>query len=130
MTAHGTARRATDVTVLSVETTPLDDVHQLIPFLDSRRPLVWLRNEIHDLAQAVFDLRFAVESVYVFNDKANVRLTEKAMNALFPGAIKCDWKYESWKNAWERRIYFNTPAINFFSCAERPVEAPAKPEED
>ncbi|AAT88246.1 isochorismate synthase [Leifsonia xyli subsp. xyli] len=32
------------MTVLSVETTPLDDVHQLIPFLDSRRPLVWLRN--------------------------------------------------------------------------------------
>ena len=31
------------MTALSVETTPLDDVRQLIPFLDSRRPLVWLR---------------------------------------------------------------------------------------
>jgi menaquinone-specific isochorismate synthase len=31
------------VTALSVETTPLDDVRQLIPFLDSRHPLVWLR---------------------------------------------------------------------------------------
>ena len=42
MTAPST--RATGVTALSVETTPLDDVRQLIPFLDSRRPLVWLRN--------------------------------------------------------------------------------------
>ena len=31
------------MTALSVETTPIDDVRQLIPFLDSRRPLVWLR---------------------------------------------------------------------------------------
>lgn len=31
------------MTALSVETTPLDDVRQLIPFLDSRHPLVWLR---------------------------------------------------------------------------------------
>jgi len=28
---------------LTVQTTPLDDVRQLIPFLDSRRPLLWLR---------------------------------------------------------------------------------------
>ncbi len=31
------------MTALAVETTPLDDVRQLIPFLDSRHPLVWLR---------------------------------------------------------------------------------------
>jgi menaquinone-specific isochorismate synthase len=31
------------VTALSVETTPLDDVRHLVPFLDSRRPLVWIR---------------------------------------------------------------------------------------
>jgi menaquinone-specific isochorismate synthase len=31
------------VTVLEAETTPLDDVRQLIPFLDSRDPLLWLR---------------------------------------------------------------------------------------
>jgi len=31
------------VTVLEAETTPLDDVRQLIPFLDSRTPLLWLR---------------------------------------------------------------------------------------
>ncbi|WP_314147591.1 chorismate-binding protein [uncultured Leifsonia sp.] len=43
MTAPSTTRRATGVTALSVETTPIDDVRQLIPFLDSRRPLVWLR---------------------------------------------------------------------------------------
>lgn len=43
MTAPSTARRATGVTALSVETTPLDDIRHLIPFLDSRRPLLWLR---------------------------------------------------------------------------------------
>ncbi|QNE37672.1 isochorismate synthase [Leifsonia shinshuensis] len=31
------------MTALSVETTPLDDVRHLVPFLDSRRPLVWIR---------------------------------------------------------------------------------------
>jgi len=31
------------VTVLQAETAPLDDVRQLIPFLDSRTPLLWLR---------------------------------------------------------------------------------------
>ena len=31
------------MTVLEAETAPLDDVRQLIPFLDSRTPLVWLR---------------------------------------------------------------------------------------
>ena len=43
MTAPSTTRRATGVTALSVETTPLDDVRHLVPFLDSRRPLVWIR---------------------------------------------------------------------------------------
>ena len=43
MTAPSTTRRATGVTALSVETTPLDDVRHLVPFLDSRRPLVWVR---------------------------------------------------------------------------------------
>ena len=31
------------MTVLQAETAPLDDVRQLIPFLDSRTPLLWLR---------------------------------------------------------------------------------------
>jgi menaquinone-specific isochorismate synthase len=31
------------VTALSVETTPLDDLRQLIPFIDARHPLLWLR---------------------------------------------------------------------------------------
>jgi menaquinone-specific isochorismate synthase len=31
------------VQALTVETTPLDDVRQLIPFLDARHPLLWLR---------------------------------------------------------------------------------------
>ncbi len=43
MTALSTTRRVTGVTALSVETTPLDDVRHLVPFLDSRRPLVWIR---------------------------------------------------------------------------------------
>lgn len=43
MTAPSTTRGATSVTTLSVETTPLDDVRHLVPFLDSRRPLVWIR---------------------------------------------------------------------------------------
>ena len=43
MTATATTPRASSATALSVETTPLDDVRQLIPFLDSRRPLLWLR---------------------------------------------------------------------------------------
>jgi menaquinone-specific isochorismate synthase len=34
---------ATRVQALTVQTTPLDDVRQLIPFLDSHRPLLWLR---------------------------------------------------------------------------------------
>jgi menaquinone-specific isochorismate synthase len=36
-------RTAAPVQALTVETTPLDDVRQLIPFLDARRPLLWLR---------------------------------------------------------------------------------------
>ncbi|MFF2050362.1 isochorismate synthase MenF [Leifsonia sp. NPDC058194] len=43
MTAPATTRQATDVTALSVETAPLDDVRQLIPFIDARTPLLWLR---------------------------------------------------------------------------------------
>ncbi|GAA1447222.1 isochorismate synthase [Leifsonia poae] len=43
MTATATTPRASSATALSVETTPLDDVRQLIPFLDSRRPLLWMR---------------------------------------------------------------------------------------
>ncbi|WP_426622922.1 isochorismate synthase [Leifsonia sp. McL0607] len=43
MTAPSTTRRVTGVTALSVETTPLDDLRHLVPFLDSRRPLVWIR---------------------------------------------------------------------------------------
>jgi menaquinone-specific isochorismate synthase len=31
------------VVELTVETSPLDDVHQLLPFLDARHPLVWMR---------------------------------------------------------------------------------------
>ena len=36
-------RTAAPVQALTVETTPLDDVRQLIPFLDARHPLLWLR---------------------------------------------------------------------------------------
>lgn len=43
MTATATTPRASSATALSVETTPLDDVRQLLPFLDSRHPLLWLR---------------------------------------------------------------------------------------
>ncbi|MDN4598928.1 isochorismate synthase [Leifsonia virtsii] len=43
MSTAPTARRETGVTVLEAETAPLDDVRQLIPFLDSRTPLLWLR---------------------------------------------------------------------------------------
>lgn len=43
MTAPSTTRRVTGVTALSVETSPLDDVRHLVPFLDARRPLVWIR---------------------------------------------------------------------------------------
>ncbi|WP_022882260.1 isochorismate synthase [Gryllotalpicola ginsengisoli] len=34
---------ATRVQALTVETSPLDDVRQLVPFLDPRNPLLWLR---------------------------------------------------------------------------------------
>ncbi|MDR6972659.1 isochorismate synthase [Leifsonia shinshuensis] len=43
MTSAPTTRWETGATVLEAETTPLDDVRQLIPFLDSRTPLLWLR---------------------------------------------------------------------------------------
>ena len=43
MTSAPTTRWETGATVLEAETTPLDDVRQLIPFLDSRAPLLWLR---------------------------------------------------------------------------------------
>ncbi|WP_344757371.1 isochorismate synthase [Gryllotalpicola koreensis] len=36
-------RTAAPVQALSVETTPVDDVRQLIPFLDARHPLLWQR---------------------------------------------------------------------------------------
>ncbi|WP_223693939.1 isochorismate synthase [Leifsonia poae] len=43
MTATATTTRAPGAIALTVETTPLDDVRQLIPFLDARHPLLWLR---------------------------------------------------------------------------------------
>ena len=43
MTATATTPRASTAIALSVETIPLDDVRQLIPFLDARHPLLWLR---------------------------------------------------------------------------------------
>ncbi|MFF1635598.1 isochorismate synthase MenF [Leifsonia sp. NPDC058248] len=43
MTATATTPRASSATALAVETTPIDDVRQLIPFLDARHPLLWLR---------------------------------------------------------------------------------------
>jgi menaquinone-specific isochorismate synthase len=43
VTATATTPRASSATALSVETTPLDDVRQLIPFLDARHPLLWSR---------------------------------------------------------------------------------------
>ncbi len=43
MTPFSTAASATGVVELTVETTPLDDVRQLLPFLDAHRPLLWMR---------------------------------------------------------------------------------------
>jgi menaquinone-specific isochorismate synthase len=43
VTSTATTPRASSATALSVETTPLDDVRQLIPFLDARHPLLWSR---------------------------------------------------------------------------------------
>lgn len=43
MTATATTPRTSSATALLVETTPIDDVRQLIPFLDARHPLLWLR---------------------------------------------------------------------------------------
>jgi len=43
VTATATTPRTSSATALLVETTPIDDVRQLIPFLDARHPLLWLR---------------------------------------------------------------------------------------
>ncbi len=43
MTPLSTTAHEPRVVELTVETTPLDDVHQLPPFLDARHPLVWMR---------------------------------------------------------------------------------------
>jgi menaquinone-specific isochorismate synthase len=43
VTSTATTPRASSATALSVETIPLDDVRQLIPFLDARHPLLWSR---------------------------------------------------------------------------------------
>lgn len=43
MTATATAVRTSGITALHVETVPLDDVGRLIPLLDSRTPLLWVR---------------------------------------------------------------------------------------
>lgn len=43
VTATATTHRTSSATALLVETTPIDDVRQLIPFLDARHPLLWLR---------------------------------------------------------------------------------------
>ncbi|WP_338031657.1 isochorismate synthase [Diaminobutyricibacter tongyongensis] len=43
MTPPSTTAHESRVVELTVETTPLDDVHRLPPFLDARHPLVWMR---------------------------------------------------------------------------------------
>ncbi|MFC4244263.1 isochorismate synthase MenF [Gryllotalpicola reticulitermitis] len=43
-------RTAAPVQALTVETTPLDDVRRLIPFLDADRPLLWQRGAGENLA--------------------------------------------------------------------------------
>ena len=43
MTPLSTTAHEQRVVELTVETTPLDDVRQLLPFLDARRPLLWMR---------------------------------------------------------------------------------------
>ena len=43
MRSAPTARREAGAAVLEVETAPLDDLRRLIPFLDARAPLLWLR---------------------------------------------------------------------------------------
>jgi menaquinone-specific isochorismate synthase len=43
VTPLSTPTHESRVVELTVETTPLDDVHQLLPFLDARHPLVWMR---------------------------------------------------------------------------------------
>lgn len=43
MTATATAVRASGIGALHVETAPLDDAGRLLPLLDARRPLLWLR---------------------------------------------------------------------------------------
>ena len=43
MTPLSTTAHESRVVELTVETSPLDDVHQLLPFLDARHPLVWMR---------------------------------------------------------------------------------------
>jgi menaquinone-specific isochorismate synthase len=43
VTTVPTTRRAAAQTVLQVATTPLDDLRSLIPYLDSRAPLLWQR---------------------------------------------------------------------------------------
>ncbi|MDQ1577130.1 MAG: menaquinone-specific isochorismate synthase [Microbacteriaceae bacterium] len=44
MSAQATAAAAARVAELRVETTPLGDVRELIPYLDAHTPLVWIRN--------------------------------------------------------------------------------------
>lgn len=43
MTPLSTTAHETGVVELTVETSPLDDMRQLLPFLDAHRPLVWMR---------------------------------------------------------------------------------------
>ncbi len=43
MTPLSTTAHEPGVVELTVETTPLDDVRQLLPYLDAHRPLVWMR---------------------------------------------------------------------------------------
>ncbi|MCU1576340.1 MAG: Isochorismate synthase [Leifsonia sp.] len=44
MSAQATAAQASLVAELRVETAPLGDVRQLIPYLDAHTPLLWMRN--------------------------------------------------------------------------------------
>lgn len=55
MTALLTTPSGTNVTTLWVETTPLEDVRHLIPFLDAHTPLLWIRkgNGIAGIGEAL-----------------------------------------------------------------------------
>ena len=69
MTALLTTPSGTNVTTLWVETTPLEDVRHLIPFLDTHTPLLWVRkgNGIAGIGEA---LRLSFQGPHRIHDAA------------------------------------------------------------